>query len=473
MPTATRPRVASRRQVTIVFAVEMRRYVEASAGHENVARTERLLERIVPDPKLHARFVNTLARLEYVGVRKILKSRRAERLDLDGIQHILDEAVHALRLKKAAAALGAASGADVTRRSPPARRWPATRRRTTCRRSTTAPRRRSAISRPASARRGQLPSDQRRRRGPRAGLLPALRAGCLKAHDARVLRRRHQQGRGSPPRRDGGRPRRQPPRLAAPARAAARPPRRRSSRGFWARLKRSSRRAATRMAEWRKLGEDDVRAILRDFGVAGYRAHQPIAVGTINTNVRGRDRRRAALPAGQRGEVARRRRARGGDRRPRGRARRPHAGAARGATGQPFVLVAGRRSSRCSPGCPAGRSSAPSSRPRTRRPPAPRWRGSTWRAPTSPITAPAATSPTRSTAAWRASRRSAAPSSRPRHDPDGRAGGPGRRARARASDGPHSRRSLHRQRPLRRRRRSARCSTSSRRPGGGWPTTSR
>ena len=91
----------------------MRRYVEASAAHQHAARTERLLARIVPDPKLHARFVNTLARLEYVGVRKILKSRRAERLDLDGIQHILDEAVHTLRLKKAAAALGQASGVDV------------------------------------------------------------------------------------------------------------------------------------------------------------------------------------------------------------------------------------------------------------------------------------------------------------------------------------------------------------------------
>ena len=40
------------------------------------------------------------------------------------------------------------------------------------------------------------------------------------------------------------------------------------------------------MAKWRKLAEADVRAILRDFGVAGYRAHHPIAVGTINTNVR-------------------------------------------------------------------------------------------------------------------------------------------------------------------------------------------
>jgi len=72
-----------------------------------------LLDRVVPDPILHARFVNMLARLEYIGVRKILKSRRSERLDLDGLQHILDEAVHALRLKKAASALGGASGTDV------------------------------------------------------------------------------------------------------------------------------------------------------------------------------------------------------------------------------------------------------------------------------------------------------------------------------------------------------------------------
>jgi hypothetical protein len=91
----------------------MQRYVEASASHENATRARRLLDRVVPDPILHARFVNMLARLEYIGVRKILKSRRSERLDLDGLQHILDEAVHALRLKKAASALGGASGVDV------------------------------------------------------------------------------------------------------------------------------------------------------------------------------------------------------------------------------------------------------------------------------------------------------------------------------------------------------------------------
>jgi hypothetical protein len=91
----------------------MQKYVDACAGREGAAKVAPLLDRIIPDPKVHARFVNTLARLEYVGVRKILKSRRAERLDLAGLQHILDEAVHALRLKKAAAALaGPGAGGD-------------------------------------------------------------------------------------------------------------------------------------------------------------------------------------------------------------------------------------------------------------------------------------------------------------------------------------------------------------------------
>jgi homoserine kinase type II len=43
------------------------------------------------------------------------------------------------------------------------------------------------------------------------------------------------------------------------------------------------------MAEWRRLEADDVRAILESFGrptIAAYRAHRPIAVGTINTNLR-------------------------------------------------------------------------------------------------------------------------------------------------------------------------------------------
>jgi rubrerythrin len=64
-----------------------------------------LLDRIIERPRDHARLLNTLSRLEYVGVRKMLKSRRSEELDLDGLQHVLDETIHALRLKKAALAV--------------------------------------------------------------------------------------------------------------------------------------------------------------------------------------------------------------------------------------------------------------------------------------------------------------------------------------------------------------------------------
>ena len=95
-------------------ALLLKRHVDARARHADTRRLEALLDRIIPRPDLHARFVNTLARLEYVGVRKMVKSRRAERLDLDGLQHLLDEAVHALRLKKAASALAASGGAAVT-----------------------------------------------------------------------------------------------------------------------------------------------------------------------------------------------------------------------------------------------------------------------------------------------------------------------------------------------------------------------
>jgi hypothetical protein len=94
-------------------ALLLKRHVDARAHHPDARRLEALLDRIIPRIDLHARFVNTLARLEYVGVRKMLKSRRAERLDLDGLQHLLDEAVHALRLKKAAAALAAAGDVGV------------------------------------------------------------------------------------------------------------------------------------------------------------------------------------------------------------------------------------------------------------------------------------------------------------------------------------------------------------------------
>jgi len=82
-----------------------------SAAAPEMLRVRAWLARVVADPALHARFVNSLARMEYVGVRKMVKARRSEALDLDGLQHLIEEAGHALRLKRAALALNG-NGAD-------------------------------------------------------------------------------------------------------------------------------------------------------------------------------------------------------------------------------------------------------------------------------------------------------------------------------------------------------------------------
>jgi hypothetical protein len=89
-------------------------YIAALAASPLAQRQAGLLDRIIAQPAVHARLLNTLSRLEYVGVRKMLKSRRADALDLDGLQHILDETVHALRLKKAALALAGERGGVTT-----------------------------------------------------------------------------------------------------------------------------------------------------------------------------------------------------------------------------------------------------------------------------------------------------------------------------------------------------------------------
>lgn len=83
----------------------MQAFVEACRAAPSFSHFTALLPIIVDDSVLHARFLNTLSRLEYVGVRKMLKARRADCLDLEGLQHIVEEAVHALRLKKFAHSL--------------------------------------------------------------------------------------------------------------------------------------------------------------------------------------------------------------------------------------------------------------------------------------------------------------------------------------------------------------------------------
>jgi hypothetical protein len=68
-------------------------------------RLESLVDRIVADLALHARWLNTFSYLEYVGFRKIVKSR-AEVLTAAILGHACEEGRHALGLKKLAVKLG-------------------------------------------------------------------------------------------------------------------------------------------------------------------------------------------------------------------------------------------------------------------------------------------------------------------------------------------------------------------------------
>ncbi|QBR72752.1 hypothetical protein CU048_07800 [Beijerinckiaceae bacterium] len=72
-------------------------------------RLETLVDRIVADPALHARWLNTFSYLEYVGFRKIVKSQKAETLTAQVLGHACEEGRHALGLKKLAVKLGGAN----------------------------------------------------------------------------------------------------------------------------------------------------------------------------------------------------------------------------------------------------------------------------------------------------------------------------------------------------------------------------
>jgi hypothetical protein len=68
-----------------------------------------LIGKIATDPMLHAKWLNTFSFLEYIGFRKIVKSQRAEALNLSLLSHALEEGRHAFLLKKLAAKLGGPS----------------------------------------------------------------------------------------------------------------------------------------------------------------------------------------------------------------------------------------------------------------------------------------------------------------------------------------------------------------------------
>ncbi|MCJ8277157.1 MAG: hypothetical protein MJK18_09980 [Bdellovibrionales bacterium] len=58
------------------------------------------LLKIIKNPTLHKKWLNTVSHLEYIGARKIIKSLDAEIISLEELQHFYEEAGHALLLKK-------------------------------------------------------------------------------------------------------------------------------------------------------------------------------------------------------------------------------------------------------------------------------------------------------------------------------------------------------------------------------------
>ena len=83
--------------------------------HAAPATTERTLEalfrRIARIPKLHARFLNTIAMLEYIGARKIMKSQRSDLFDMELLSHVSEETRHAWLVKRMAVKIDAEAAA--------------------------------------------------------------------------------------------------------------------------------------------------------------------------------------------------------------------------------------------------------------------------------------------------------------------------------------------------------------------------
>ena len=65
-------------------------------------QTLTLLNKIVSQPLLHSRFLNTLSFLEYIGTRKIIKSQSSNYFNSELLEHLNEEARHSLFFKKLA-----------------------------------------------------------------------------------------------------------------------------------------------------------------------------------------------------------------------------------------------------------------------------------------------------------------------------------------------------------------------------------
>jgi hypothetical protein len=70
------------------------------------AASVRLLDRILSDRNLHARFLNTLSLLEHMGSHKIMSTQHSTGIDEFTLRHVAEEAHHAFFMKRQAEKVG-------------------------------------------------------------------------------------------------------------------------------------------------------------------------------------------------------------------------------------------------------------------------------------------------------------------------------------------------------------------------------
>jgi rubrerythrin len=71
------------------------------------ANFEKTITQLEANPELHARFLNTISLLEYMGARKILKSQNEDKISAQTLAHTAEEIRHAQTFKKLALKMSA------------------------------------------------------------------------------------------------------------------------------------------------------------------------------------------------------------------------------------------------------------------------------------------------------------------------------------------------------------------------------
>jgi len=74
----------------------------AAANDALVMQTRALLNRVVPEPALHSRMINTLSMLEHIGSHKIMSTQHSAAVEQATLKHLAEEAHHAYFMKRQA-----------------------------------------------------------------------------------------------------------------------------------------------------------------------------------------------------------------------------------------------------------------------------------------------------------------------------------------------------------------------------------